>query len=72
MPHRSPHSDRWAKLKGFMTTALQLENIRRRCGKVLALDGLSILVREGEVYGFLGRNLIEVSCSCHSNGQEFW
>lgn len=39
-----------------MTTAINLENIRRRFGKVQALDGLSLMVRRGEIYGFLGRN----------------
>jgi ABC-2 type transport system ATP-binding protein len=39
-----------------MTTAFHLENIRRRFGKVQALDGLSLTVNRGEVYGFLGRN----------------
>ena len=39
-----------------MTTAFHLENIRRRFGKVQALDGLSLRVSQGEVYGFLGRN----------------
>ena len=39
-----------------MTVAFRLENIERRFGKVQALDGLSITVQQGEVYGFLGRN----------------
>ena len=39
-----------------MTTAFHLENIRRRYGKVRALNGLSLSVRQGEMYGFLGRN----------------
>jgi ABC-2 type transport system ATP-binding protein len=39
-----------------MTVAFRLENIKRRFGKVQALDGLSITVQQGEVYGFLGRN----------------
>jgi ABC-2 type transport system ATP-binding protein len=51
-----PDQGRWAQLKGFMTTAVHLENIRRRFGKVQALDGLSLRVSQGEVYGFLGRN----------------
>ena len=36
--------------------AVQLENITHRYGKVLALDGLSLTVRQGEMFGFLGRN----------------
>jgi ABC-type multidrug transport system ATPase subunit len=39
-----------------MTAAFRLENIERRFGKVQALDGLSITIQQGEVYGFLGRN----------------
>jgi len=39
-----------------MTVAFRLENIERRFGTVKALDGLSIAVHQGEVYGFLGRN----------------
>jgi ABC-2 type transport system ATP-binding protein len=35
---------------------IRLEGLRRKFGKVLALDGLSLSVREGEVFGFLGRN----------------
>ena len=36
--------------------AVQLENIVHRYGKVVALDGLSLTVRQGEMFGFLGRN----------------
>lgn len=36
--------------------AVQLENITHRYGKVVALDGLFLTVRQGEMYGFLGRN----------------
>lgn len=36
--------------------AVQLENITHRYGKVLALDYLSLTVRQGEMFGFLGRN----------------
>ena len=36
--------------------AVQLENITHRYGKVIALDGLFLTVREGEMFGFLGRN----------------
>jgi ABC-2 type transport system ATP-binding protein len=39
-----------------MTSAVHLENITHRFGKVLALDGLTLTVRQGEMYGFLGRN----------------
>lgn len=43
-------------MKALMAIAFRLENIKRRFGKVQALDGLSITVQQGEVYGFLGRN----------------
>ena len=36
--------------------AVQLENIIHRYGKVTALDGLCLTVRQGEMFGFLGRN----------------
>ncbi len=39
-----------------MDIALHLDSIVRRFGKVVALDGLSLSVRQGEVYGLLGRN----------------
>jgi ABC-2 type transport system ATP-binding protein len=39
-----------------MTNALALIDVRRRFGKAVALDGLTLSVRQGEVYGFLGRN----------------
>jgi len=39
-----------------MTAAFVLEDLVYRFGKVMALDGLSLTVRQGEVYGFLGRN----------------
>jgi ABC-2 type transport system ATP-binding protein len=39
-----------------MTDALRLSGLRRRFGKVQALDGLSLAVPRGEIYGLLGRN----------------
>jgi ABC-2 type transport system ATP-binding protein len=39
-----------------MTVAFVLEDVVYRFGSVRALDGLSLAVRQGEVYGFLGRN----------------
>jgi ABC-2 type transport system ATP-binding protein len=35
---------------------IHTENITKQFGKVLAVDGLSLDVREGEVFGFLGPN----------------
>jgi ABC-2 type transport system ATP-binding protein len=39
-----------------MTAAFALENVTYKFGSVVALDELSLNVRQGEVYGFLGRN----------------
>jgi ABC-2 type transport system ATP-binding protein len=39
-----------------MTAAFVLENVAYKFGSIIALDGLSLSVRQGEVYGFLGRN----------------
>jgi ABC-2 type transport system ATP-binding protein len=39
-----------------MDSAFVLENVTYRFGSLPALDGLSLAVRQGEVYGFLGRN----------------
>ncbi|HKP61713.1 MAG TPA: ABC transporter ATP-binding protein [Polyangiales bacterium] len=38
------------------TDAIRLEGLRRRYGRVHALDGLNVSARPSEVYGFLGRN----------------
>ena len=37
-------------------TAVHLESITHRYGKVTALDKLTLSVRQGEIFGFLGRN----------------
>jgi ABC-2 type transport system ATP-binding protein len=39
-----------------MSIALRLDNVSRHFGRVHALNGLSLQVQQGEVYGFLGRN----------------
>ncbi len=36
--------------------AVELDSVIHRYGKVKALDGLSFTVRQGEMFGFLGRN----------------
>jgi ABC-2 type transport system ATP-binding protein len=36
--------------------AIGLSDVRRKFGRVRALDGVTLSVRAGEVYGFLGRN----------------
>jgi ABC-2 type transport system ATP-binding protein len=38
------------------TEAIRLDGLRRRYGRVQALDGMNVSARTGEVYGFLGRN----------------
>src|SRR3954465_3890532 len=38
------------------TEAIRLDGLRRRYGRVQALDGMDVSARAGEVYGFLGRN----------------
>ncbi|MFU8868165.1 ABC transporter ATP-binding protein [Natronococcus sp.] len=37
-------------------TAIDISNVTKRYGDELALEGLDLTVREGEVYGFLGPN----------------
>ena len=39
-----------------MTDAIRLRDLHVRYGRVSALDGLSLAVTSGEIYGFLGRN----------------
>jgi len=39
-----------------MSIAFSLDDVSRKFGRVTALDHLSLHVREGEIYGFLGRN----------------
>jgi ABC-2 type transport system ATP-binding protein len=39
-----------------MPAAIRLSNVQHRFGRVTALDGLSLSVGEGQIYGFLGRN----------------
>src|SRR5207247_1417078 len=43
-------------IERVMGPMIVIENVSRSFGKVRALDGLSLEVRDGEVYGFLGRN----------------
>lgn len=38
------------------TTVLQAENLTKRYGNLTAVDGLSLAIHEGEVFGFLGPN----------------
>jgi ABC-2 type transport system ATP-binding protein len=46
----------WTRMDTSATAAIRLFDLKRRFGRVQALDGLSLTVRSGEIYGFLGRN----------------
>ncbi|HEX5087599.1 MAG TPA: ATP-binding cassette domain-containing protein [Nocardioides sp.] len=39
-----------------MTSVIRTEGLTKRFGRILAVDGLDLDVREGDVYGFLGAN----------------
>ena len=39
-----------------MTAAIQIQGLRKSFGATVALDGLDLTVRTGEVHGFLGPN----------------
>ena len=37
-----------------MNTAIETDNLVKRCGDVTAVDGLSLRVAKGEIYAFRG------------------
>jgi ABC-2 type transport system ATP-binding protein len=39
-----------------MTPAIKTENLRKEFGNYAAVKGLTLLVEQGEVFGFLGPN----------------
>jgi ABC-2 type transport system ATP-binding protein len=39
-----------------MTSAIEIRNLTKRFGEITAVDGVSLDVRQGEVFGFLGPN----------------
>lgn len=53
-----PHRETPAVVEraGAMEVAIQTEGLSRRYGDLLAVDNLSLTVRRGEIYGFLGSN----------------
>ena len=50
MDHITPHA------AGSSEVAISVEGLERRFGDLLAVDGLDLEVRRGEIYGFLGPN----------------
>jgi len=34
----------------------ELTNVRKRCGRVVALDGLDLEIRSGQLFALLGQN----------------
>ena len=44
------------ELTATIPDVIELKNLSKSYGKVRALDGLDLTVKEGDVYGFLGRN----------------
>ncbi|MCK4579006.1 MAG: ABC transporter ATP-binding protein [Candidatus Marinimicrobia bacterium] len=49
-----PHGELY--IPGMSTAVLGIDNLSKRFGKRWALDGLSLEVPEGEIFGFLGPN----------------
>ena len=39
-----------------MTLAIAIQNLTKRYGETIALDGLSLEINQGEIFGFLGHN----------------
>ena len=54
--HRSHHSNRPDHHAGKANTMIEVENLSKRYGDKLAVDGLSFVVQPGIVTGFLGPN----------------
>ena len=40
----------------FMKNAIQINDLCKRFGDVIAVDGLNLTVKKGEIFGFLGPN----------------
>src|SRR5688572_31987518 len=43
-------------LAGERPVVVRTVGLRKQFGRMVALDGVDLTVREGEIYGFLGRN----------------
>ena len=43
-------------LQGERAVVLRTTGLKKHFGRMIALDGVDLTVREGEIYGFLGRN----------------
>jgi ABC-2 type transport system ATP-binding protein len=41
---------------GFMTAVLEIEQLTKRYGELVAVDGVDLAVEEGEIFGILGLN----------------
>jgi ABC-type polysaccharide/polyol phosphate transport system ATPase subunit len=52
---------------GDHEVVIQTESLGKRYGRVLALDGLSLDVRTGEVLGFLGPNGADKTTTVHAD-----
>lgn len=39
-----------------MNTSIKIENLKKRFGKIIALDGLNLEIKKGEIFGLLGPN----------------
>lgn len=56
VPGTRPEARPCASMPSVMAAALEARDIRKRFGEIEALRGLSLIVREGEIYGLLGPN----------------
>jgi ABC-2 type transport system ATP-binding protein len=55
-PSEEPMTVAPVAMAGERAVVLRTHNVRKHFGRTTALDGIDLSVREGEIYGFLGRN----------------
>jgi len=55
-PSEEPMTVTPVAMAGERAVVLRTHNVRKHFGRTIALDGIELSVREGEIYGFLGRN----------------